>query len=84
VLSFVDEELVLDRGNVNVEDRGNLMTFGFTPESFDAGPVEQALVAVGERLGARFADVAGPRDVLCLVRRAGRPATVFGGLCRAE
>jgi hypothetical protein len=60
VLSFVDEELVLDRGNVNVEARGNLMAFGFAPEGFDAGPVEQALVAVGERLGARFADVAGP------------------------
>jgi hypothetical protein len=30
VLSFVDEELVLDRGNVNVEARGNLMAFGFS------------------------------------------------------
>jgi hypothetical protein len=59
-LSFVDEELVLDRGNVNMEARGNLMAFGFAPEGFDAGPVEQALVAVGERLGTRFADVAGP------------------------
>ncbi|MEU1393628.1 MULTISPECIES: hypothetical protein [unclassified Nonomuraea] len=59
VLSFLDEELVLDRGHVNAEARGNLMTFGFA-EGFDAGLVEQALVAVGERLGTRFADVAGP------------------------
>ncbi|MGA4994286.1 hypothetical protein [Nonomuraea bangladeshensis] len=60
VLSFLDEELVLDRGHVNTEARGNLMTFGFAPEGFDAGLVEQALVAVGKRLGLRFADVAGP------------------------
>lgn len=60
VLSFVDEELVLGRGNVNAEARGNLMAFDFALEGFDAAPVEQALVAVGERLRARFADVAGP------------------------
>ncbi|MEV4835924.1 hypothetical protein AB0K05_15465 [Nonomuraea sp. NPDC049486] len=56
----MDEELILDRGNVNVEARGNLMAFGFAPEGFDAEPVEQAFVTVGERLGARFADLAGP------------------------
>ncbi|MEU6723478.1 hypothetical protein ABZ917_07185 [Nonomuraea wenchangensis] len=56
----MDEELILDRGNVNAEARGNLMAFGFASEGFDAGPVEQALVAVGQRLGARFADVGGP------------------------
>ncbi|NRQ38495.1 hypothetical protein HII36_42715 [Nonomuraea sp. NN258] len=56
----MDEELILDRENVNVEARGNLMAFGFAPEDFDAELVEQALIVVGERLRARFADVAGP------------------------
>ncbi|MER6950700.1 hypothetical protein ABT294_42450 [Nonomuraea sp. NPDC000554] len=53
----MDEELVLDQGNVNAEARGNLVAFGIAPEGFD---VQRALVAVGERLSARFADVAGP------------------------
>ncbi|MGI5267924.1 hypothetical protein ACQEUU_02085 [Nonomuraea sp. CA-218870] len=60
VLSFADEELVLDRRDVDVEARGNLMAFGFAPESFDVRPVGRALVAVGERLRARFGDAAGP------------------------
>ncbi|MER7362638.1 hypothetical protein [Nonomuraea wenchangensis] len=60
VLSFADEELTLNRGNVNAEARGNLVAFRFAPEGFDAGPVARALVTVGERLGARFADAGGP------------------------
>jgi hypothetical protein len=43
VLSFLDEELVLDRGNVNAEARGNLMAFDFVPEGFDAGPWSRLL-----------------------------------------
>jgi hypothetical protein len=60
VLSFADEELVLSRGDVNAEARGNLVAFGFAPEGLDARLVERALVTVGERLGARLVDVAGP------------------------
>jgi len=60
VLSFADEELILSRGDVNAEARGNLVAFGVAPEGFDARPIERALGTVGERLGARFVDVAGP------------------------
>jgi hypothetical protein len=60
VLSFADEELILNRGNVNAEARGNLAAFDVDPEGFDVQPVERALVVVGERLGARFTDVARP------------------------
>ena len=60
VLSFADKELVFDRGDVNAEAQANLMAFGPVPGDFDVRPVEQALIAVGARLGARFADFAGP------------------------
>lgn len=60
VLAFADEELILNRGNVNAEARGNLVAFGFAPEGFDVRPVERALVTVGERLGVRFVDAVGP------------------------
>ena len=60
VLSFADEELILSRGDVNAEARGNLVAFGVDSEGFDARPIERAPGTVGERLGARFVDVAGP------------------------
>ncbi|WP_084962757.1 hypothetical protein [Thermoactinospora rubra] len=60
VLSFADEELILNREDVNAEARGNLVAFGVGPESFDARSVERALGVVGERLVMRFVDVAGP------------------------
>ncbi|MEZ7126374.1 hypothetical protein ACBR40_13690 [Nonomuraea sp. AD125B] len=60
VLSFADEELILDRGNVNAEARANMVAFGFVPQGFDVRPAERALVTLGERLRARFVDVVGP------------------------
>ncbi|MEU7990599.1 hypothetical protein AB0B56_37645 [Streptosporangium canum] len=46
--SFASEELILNREDVIAEARGNLVTFGFDPDAFNASFVEQALVAVGE------------------------------------
>ncbi|MER5320487.1 hypothetical protein [Streptosporangium roseum] len=34
----MDEELVLDRGNVNAEAQGNLMAFGFARRASTRGP----------------------------------------------
>ncbi|MFC5821942.1 hypothetical protein [Nonomuraea harbinensis] len=56
----MDEELILNRGNVNAAARSNLVAFAVDAEGFDVRPVERALVAVGERLGARFVDAVGP------------------------
>jgi hypothetical protein len=61
VLSFVEEELVIDRANVSGEARSNTMGFGgFNPAVFDPKPVERALLAVGEHLRTRFTDISGP------------------------
>ena len=60
VLSYVDEPLVLTPEDVNAEARDNMMTFGFVPTDLNSGSVERALLAVGQRLGERFADVSGP------------------------
>lgn len=60
VLSFVEEELVIDPANVNGETRSNTMGFGFDPTVFSPHPVEHALLVVGEHLRTRLSGSSGP------------------------
>jgi hypothetical protein len=90
VLSFVEEEFVIDRANLNGEARSNTMGFGFDPAVFDPKPVERALRAVGEHLRTRLADIAGPMSfyawydeqagqLRCSVASAAPDGLPFGG-----